>query len=492
MRMPLISPFRRVTARYSLLPYPLVRQSAVLGLAMLLSSCVSQPVPPDLSFHVPAQFKENQAWVSAAPADALPRGAWWHIYQLPALDALEQRLNENNSSLAAAAAHYRQAEAYSQQLRAARSPSLDLSGTASTLRQSINRPIRGATMPTYYNDFVVGAQASYEVDLWGRVRNLVASGKSAAEAEKANLASVQLSLQTELAQTYFMLCGMDAQADILRQSIAAYTKSLALTQNRLENGIASALDVARASTLLEQTKGQLEQLLAQRAVAEHAIAALVGSNVSDFSLPPTQVDWQVPVLPVGVPSTLLQRRPDIAAAQRNVEAATASLGVAKSAYYPSLTLSGLLGYESGSMGNLLTSPSLLWAFGPALAVNVFDGGKRKSQVAQAQAVLDQTVANYRTTVITAFQQVEDSLSTIDHLGKAAASEKLATEAADKALRISTSRYQLGGASYLEVTTSQLTALQAQRNLIASNTSLSVASVSLVRALGGGWQAEPAP
>lgn len=489
MHAPMIHVLTYALRRMTLQPVA-TRWLGMLGVTMLLSSCVTQPAPPDLTMQVPAHFKENQDWVSAAPADALPRGAWWQVYRLPALDALEQRLNENNASLAAAAAHYRQAEAYSQQLRAARSPSLDLSGTASNLRQSINRPIRGATTPTYYNDFIVGAQVNYEVDLWGRVRNLVAAGKSSAEAEKANLASVQLSLQTELAQTYFMLCGMDAQIEVLRLSIAAYTESLALTQNRLDNGIASGLDVARASTLLEQTKGQLEQLLAQRAVAEHAIAALVGSHVSDFSVPPARYDWQVPVLPVGVPSTLLQRRPDIAAAQRNVEAATASLGVAKSAFYPSLTLSGLLGYESGSMGSLLTSPSLLWAFGPALAVNVFDGGKRKAQQAQAQAMLDQAVANYRNTVITAFQQVEDSLSTIDHLGKAASAEKMATEAADKALRISTSRYQLGGASYLEVTTSQLTALQAQRNLIASNTSLTVASVSLVRALGGGWQAEP--
>ncbi len=444
---------------------------------------------------VAASYKETPAWMLgtagmvAKPADELPRGAWWKVYADAELDVLEQRLIANNPNLAAAVAHYAQAEAYSQQLRSGLFPSIDGSASAQRLRQSDNRPLRGSTSPSEYGDYSIGVQASYEVDLWGRISNLVKSGKATAQAEKADLESTRLSLQAQLAQNYIALRGTDQQIALLRDTVTAYKKALELTKFRHDNGIAPGLDVARADTQYQTAQSQVEQSLAQRAQYEHAIGALVGASVSEFAIASRIDDIAVPAIPLGVPSTLLQRRPDIAAAQRRVESASASVGVAKAAFFPNLTLAGALGFQSASASNWLSAPNTFWSIGPSVLLNLFDAGKRKAQVAQAQAVLDESGASYRGVVIGAFQQVEDNLALIDHYGKAAESQQFAVTAAKQSFDFSISRYRQGAASYLDVTTSQTAALQTQRDLLYLNTRRLQASIQLIRALGGGWTNE---
>ncbi len=466
--------------------------ATAFGITLMLQACSMAPAMKTPEVPVAANYKETPAWMVdtdgmvAKPADELPRGAWWKVYGDAELDALEERLIANNPDLAAAVAHYAQAEAFSRQLRSSLFPSLDGTANAQRLRQSENRPLRSATSPNEYNDYSIGVQASYEVDLWGRVSNLVKSGKATAQAEKADLESTRLSLQAQLAQNYIALRGIDQQVALLGDTVAAYRKALDLTKVRHDNGIAPGLDVARAETQYQTAQSQVEQSLAQRALAEHAIAALVGASVSEFSIASRVDEIAVPSIPLGVPSTLLQRRPDIASAQRRVESANASVGVAKAGFFPSLTLGGALGFESASASNWLTAPSTFWAIGPSVLMNLFDAGKRKAQVAQAQAVLDETGANYRGVVIGAFQQVEDNLALLNHYSKAAESQQSAAAAAKQSLDFSISRYRQGAASYLEVTASQTAALQTQRDLLDLNTRRLQASVQLIRALGGGW------
>ncbi|HEY3301406.1 MAG TPA: efflux transporter outer membrane subunit [Methylophilaceae bacterium] len=462
----------------------------------MLQACSMAPEMKIPEVPVAASYKETPSWMLgtdgmvAKPADDLPRGAWWKVYADTELDELEQRLIANNPDLAAAVAHYAQAEAYSRQLRSSLFPSIDGSVNAQRLQQSDNRPLRSTTSPSQYNDYSAGVQASYEVDLWGRVSNLVKSGKASAQAGKTDLESTRLSLQAQLAQNYIALRGIDQQIALLHDTVAAYRKTLDLTTVRHDNGIAPGLDVARAKSQYETAQSQVEQSLAQRALAEHAIAALVGASVSEFSITSRIDAISLPAIPLGVPSTLLQRRPDIASAQRRVEAATATIGVTKAAFFPSLTLNAALGFESASASNWLAAPSTFWAIGPSALLNLFDAGKRKAQVAQAQAVLEETGASYRGVVIGAFQQVEDNLALLNHYSKAAESQQSAATAAQQSLDFSISRYRQGAASYLEVTASQTAALQTQRDLLDLNTRRLQASVQLIRALGGGWADQP--
>jgi NodT family efflux transporter outer membrane factor (OMF) lipoprotein len=460
--------------------------AAALGLAFTLSACSMAPPLEIPQVPIASSYKETAPWMVAQPADELPRGAWWERYDSAELDALEAQLMTNNPDLAAASAHYAQAEAYTLQLRSDLFPTL--AGVASTQRnrQSDMRPLRLPVGPSQYSAYSLGMEASYEVDLWSRVRNLVASGLATEQAVKADFESTRLSLQAELANNYIALRGLDQQIALLRDTVAAYRKTVELTQQRHDGGIAPGLDVARAQTQYDSAQSLLEQALAQRALAEHAIAALVGVAVSEFSIAPRIDQIAMPSIPVGVPSTLLQRRPDIAAAQRRVAAANASIGVAKAAFFPDLTLSGVLGYQSSSAGNWIAAPNTFWAIGPTLLLNLFDAGKRRAQVAQAQAVLDATGAEYRGVVIRAFQQVEDNLALLNHYQLAAQSEQSASSAAKQSLGFAMSRYHEGAASYLEVTASQAALLQAERSLLDLNARRLQASVQLIRALGGGW------
>lgn len=469
---------------------PTSASGAVCALALLLGACSLAPPLETPEVPVAAQYKEGGPWKAAQPADHLPRGPWWRLYAEPELDALQERLVANSPDLAAAVARYNQAEAYTAQLRSGLFPVVDAIGSAERNRQSDRRPLRNSnSSQSEYSDYSVGVQAAYEIDLWGRVRNSVAAGQASAEAERADLESIRLSLQAQLAEHYILLRGLDQQIALLHDMVAAFGKSLELTKVRHQGGIAPSLDVARARTQYESARSRVEQALAQRALAEHAIAALVGAPVSDFSIAPRTGDIAVPAIPVGIPSTLLQRRPDIAAAQRRMAAANASIGVARAAYFPELTLGAVFGFQSGSAGSLISAPARFWAIGPAAVLNLFDHGRRRANEAQAQALLEEAGARYRTVAINAFQQVEDSLALIHHYGNAATSQQSAAEAALESLDFSMTRYREGASSYLDVTVSQTAALEAQQALVELNTRRLQASIQLIRALGGGWSVD---
>lgn len=462
------------------------------GVLAILGGCSFAPELKLPEVPVAQSYKEMQPWVPAEPADQLPRGAWWKLYGDAELNALQEKLVANSPDLAAALARYQQALAYSEQARAGLFPSLSANGQAGRSRVSEHRPLvpSNAVIPPTYSNYSIGLQANYELDLWGRVRNTVKAGVAEAAAVEADLESVRLSLQAQLAENFIVLRGLDQQLHILGETVQANDRALSITKTRHDAGIVAGLDVSRAQTQLETTRSQFEQVKAQRAVVEHAIAALVGESPSSFAIASRQDVIALPYIPLGMPSTLLQRRPDIAAAQRRVAAANANIGVAKTAYFPALSLSAAFGYQSVSTGNWLTAPSNFWSIGPGMLFQLFDGGRRKAQVAQAEAVLDESGARYRGVVLEAFQQVEDNLARLNHYQSAADAEQAAAQAAQKSMEFAMSRYREGAANYLEVTSAQTQALDTQRALLTLNVSQLRASVDLIRALGGGWQQPP--
>ena len=457
-----------------------------LAAAVTLGGCSLAPklTLPDIP--VAATYKEESPWTPAQPADGLPRGDWWTMFGESELDALEKRLVEHSPDLAAALARYNQASAYSDQLRSGLFPSVALGVDAERDRQSDMKPLRSATSPSDYNSFTAGVQVDYELDLWGRIRNEVAAGRAQAQAYAADLESARLSLQAQLADDYIVLRGLDRQIALLNETVSAYEKALALTQARHDGGIAAGLDIARAQTQLSTSRSLVAQTLAARAISEHAIAALIGESASEFSIEPRQSVIVLPDVPVGVPATLVQRRPDIAAAERRVAANNASVGVARAAFFPSITLSSTTGYQSTAGGSWITAPNIFWSIGTSLLFDVFDAGKRKAQVAQAQAALDESGSVYRSVVLAAFQQVEDGLAQVHHYRTAATEENAAMTAAERSLNFSLTQYREGAVSYLEVVTSQTVTLQTQLESLNLDTTQLRASVQLIRALGGGW------
>lgn len=460
-----------------------------LGLSLALAGCSLAPPLQLPEVATAAQYKEQAPWTAAAPADRLPREHWWTLYGDAELDRLQQQLQANSPDLAAALARYEQARAYGDQLHSGLFPSLGLGGNASRERQSATRPPTGSSSPRFFESYDLGLQAAYELDLWGRVRNSVAAGDHATAAAAADLESARLSLQAELADDYIVLRGLDQQGALLADTVTAYDKAVALTQKRRDAGIASGLDVARAQTQLDMARSQVAQNLAQRAVAEHAIAALVGESPSGFSLAAGSQPVRLPAIPLDLPSTLLQRRPDIAAAQRRTAAANASVGVARAAWFPSIGLNASFGYQSNQAGGWLSAPNAAWAIGPSLLLDLFDTGKRRAQVTQARAALDEAGANYRGVVLGAFQQVEDNLALLQHYKTATEAEQSAVASARRSLDFAMTRYREGAVSYLEVVQSQTSALTAQRAALDLDTRQLRASVALIRALGGGWQAD---
>ena len=468
-----------------------------LATAVTLAGCslapkLTLPDVPVAATYKEAPPKQEAPWTAAQPADGLSRGDWWTMFGDSDLNSLETRLVENSPDLAAALARYNQAKAFSDQLRSGLFPSLALAGTAERDRQSAMRPLRGANSPNDYNSFTAGVQANYELDLWGRIRNEVAAGKAQAQASAADLESARLSLQAQLADDYIVLRGLDRQIAVLNETVTAYDKALALTQARHDGGIAAGLDVARAQTQLGTSRSLVAQTLALRAVSEHAIAALIGESASQFSIAPRQAAIVLPEVPVGVPATLVQRRPDIAAAERRVAANNASVGVARAAFFPAITLSSTIGYQSTASGNWITAPNLFWSVGTSLLVELFDAGKRKAQVAQAQAALDETGSVYRGVVLAAFQQVEDGLAQVHHYRTASTEEHSAMTAAQRSLDLSLTQYREGAASYLDVVTSQTVTLQTELASLDLDTTELRASVQLIRALGGGWTSAQMP
>jgi NodT family efflux transporter outer membrane factor (OMF) lipoprotein len=457
--------------------------------ALLIHGCsFVTPYQPPIVAPVKDAWRDS-LWKEAQPSDELPRGSWWRLFGDKKLNELQEKMELNNPTLAIAVARYDQSTAYVRQLGAAQFPSLDADAGFTRNRQSDHRPLRNPNQPEFYNSNTVSTLLNYELDLWGRIRNSIAAGQATAQASAADLESTRLSLHALLAEHYIRLRNVDAQSNLLAESIKVFEKNLTFVENRHSGGIASGLDVARAETQVNIVRAELSELKIQRAVYEHAIASLVGESATAFKIP-SVLDLDLikpPRIPVGLPSTLLQRRPDIASAERKAEAANARIGVAKAAFFPSISLSGsLIGFQNAGGSDLLTAPNLFWSIGPRVFFNIFDGNLRQSQVDQAKAVLDQAGQEYRAVVLQAFQQVEDELVRLKYLKQQIMEQNAAAISAHKAETLANYRYKNGAVTYLEVSTAQTVALQAERGLLALRAQSLVASVGLIRGLGGGW------
>ncbi len=456
-------------------------------LMLALAGCSLAPTYQRPAMAIPAAYKDHSGlWTQATPGDMQSRGDWWKIFGDSTLDGLETRLDQANPSLAVALARYDIATAYEGEVRSQLFPQIGAEASPTNNRQSNNRPLRGSNQPDEYEANTAQLSAGYDLDLWGRIRNEVAAGNAQAQAADADLASAKLSLESQLADQYILLRGYDIQAHIIDGSLDEYRKGLTTTENRFAGGIASGLSVSRAKTQLSDAMAQAAEVTAQRALAEHAIASLVGEPASSFSLPASDVQIGLPEIPVGIPSTLLERRPDIAAAERRTFAANADIGVARAAFYPDFSLSAILGWQNTGNGSLLSAGNRMWALGPLASLNLFDGGLLRAKERKAQAEFDEAAGQYRATVLNAFQQVEDNLSLLTNLSREAHDEDAAADAAKDSAQIATNRYSEGIVNYLDVVTAQTSYLQAARNAEQVRMRRLQASVDLIRALGGGW------
>jgi len=464
------------------------RPQLCVVLALALAGCNLAPDyhPPALT--APADYKETGPWHAAKPADDLSRGPWWERFGDRRLDALEVRVEGANPDLAAAAARYDQARALADEAAAGLSPQVALGGSLSDNRQSGDRPLRGSGQPNYYGANQVGVAAGYEFDFWGRIHNMAVSGTRSAQASAADLATLRLGLQAELAVAYFTVRGLDDQAALLQDSVAAYEKSLSLTQRLVAGKIVAGMDVSRARTQLETARAQLSDTQARRSIAEHSVALLVGAAPADFSLQRETNDIALPSIPAGVPSTLLQRRPDIAAAERRVAAANSVVGVTRAAFYPTLSLGLLGGFQSTNL-NFFNLPDSVWSIGPGITLPLLDGGRLDAEEAAAVAQFKEAGANYRSAVLRAFREVEDDAAQLRWLASEADSEAAAVTAAQQTLDAAMRLYRQGAGSYLDVTTAQIALLQAQQAALDVKTRRLLADVGLIRALGGGWGAD---
>ena len=458
--------------------------------AAFAAGCAVNPPYVAPSATPPPAFRENANWKTAEPADQTLRGNWWDRYGDATLGALETRIAVSNQTLKAAEAQFDQARAAVVYSRAGLSPQVATS--PSITRASVSNNRATPSIQGSYGDFLLPASVSYEADVWGRVRGLIQNSQAAAQATAADVELVSLSLHAELAVDYFALRGLDAERQILDQAVANYEKALELTESRFHGGVASAEDVAQAETQLETTRAQTVDVGVGRAQYEHAIAVLVGEPASSFTLAPAPIAAEPPAIPAGLPSALLERRPDVAGAERRVAAANAEIGVARTAYYPLLALTGVGGFESASLGTWLAGASNFWSIGPAALMTVFDGGRRRAINEQARAVYTQTTAAYQETVLVAFREVEDNLAALRLLDEEAAIQARAVAAAERSLTLATNRYRGGVTSYLEVTAAQSAALANERTAVNLRTRRMVASVLLVKALGGGWDHSQLP
>jgi NodT family efflux transporter outer membrane factor (OMF) lipoprotein len=461
------------------------RPGVVLAL-LAISACAPKVkyVPPTVE--VAPAFRENADWKTAQPADDALRGNWWELFGDPDLNALEQQIDVSNQTLKAADARFAQARALFRATRASLFPTVDVLPSAVRAEPSGNRPASNVHQAA--NDFVLPVDVSYEADVWGRIHTAVSASRAVAQASAADLETARLSLHAELAVDYFALRGADRDRQLLDAAVVSFEKALELTQNRFQGGIASQADVAQAETVLETTRAQAVDVAVRRASLEHAIAILVGKPASALTIAVMPMSGAPPAVPAVVPSALLERRPDIAAAERRVAAANAQLGVATAAFYPRLLLSGAAGFESSPLGSLLTGTSSFWTIGPALIVNVFDAGRRRAVSDQARAAQDEATAVFRQAVLVAFSEVEDQLAALRILDQEATIQRRAVDAAERSLVQATNRYRGGLASYLEVTSAQTAALVNQLTAVGILTRRMAASVLLMKGLGGGWQA----
>jgi NodT family efflux transporter outer membrane factor (OMF) lipoprotein len=462
----------------------------------LLAACTVGPNYVRPTADTPAAFKEMEGWKTAQPRDQELRGKWWEPFNDPLLNNLEEQISISNQNLVQAAAQFRQARALVQSARAGYLPTV--SGGASVTRaQSSSNPgsqnqASVQSSRSTSTNYSLSLDAVWEPDLWGRVRRTVESNEAGAQASAADLEALRLSIQAELAQNYFQLRALDAQKQLFDDTIAAYQRSLTLTQNQYTAGVVAKVDVIQAQTQLKTTQAQALDIGVQRAQLEHAIALLIGKPASNYSLAAAPLTASPPPLPGGLPSSLLERRPDIAAAERRMAAANAQIGVAEAAYYPSLTLSASGGFQSSSFSNWLTAPSRFWSVGPALAQTLFDGGLRRAQTDQAIAAYDANVAGYRQTVLNGFKEVEDNLAALRILEEEAAIQDEAVQNARQSVALTTNQYKAGIVSYLNVALVQATALANERTAVDVLNRRLAASVLLVKALGGGWNASDLP
>jgi NodT family efflux transporter outer membrane factor (OMF) lipoprotein len=469
---------------------PVIDRATKIGLAMTgalaLGACSLAPEYSKPDVGAPAAYKDIGPWTSADPNDAAPRAKWWTAFHDPTLNLLEDQIDTANPDLAAALAAYDQARAYAAEARSDLIPTVGLTDSNTYNRQSDERPLRGANQPNEYAANTIGPQIDYEFDFWGRVRNRVAAGEAQAQATAADLATARLSLHATLADDYLSLRGLDAQSQLLATTVDAYGRAFRLTQARHNGGAASGLDVDRASTQLSSARAQVSDVEAQRALYEHAIASLVGRPAPGFTISVATTPQLIPVIPPGLPSTLLERRPDIAAAERRAFAANREIGVARAAFYPAVTLDAFGGYQNTGGDNLLITPNTFWTIGPQLAMTLFDGGRLRAGVAASRAAFLLASANYRTVVLTAFQQVQDQLALADHYSAEATDEAAAVRTAKATTQLSLIRYREGATNYLDVVTAQTAQLQAEQTALNLETRRQQAAVNLVRALGGGW------
>jgi NodT family efflux transporter outer membrane factor (OMF) lipoprotein len=458
-----------------------------------LGGCTVGPNYVRPKAEVPADYKESNDWKVAQPSAEAIKGKWWEVYKDPLLNTLEEKIDVSNQSLKAAQAQFLQARAAVRISRSFLFPTVTADPAIARERFSQNRPLGVVGNTQTFNDFQVpGIDASYELDVWGRVRRTVEQSRSQAQASAADLASVGLSLHAELAMDYFQLRGLDTQKQLLDSTVVAYQKALDLTQTRFKGGLASDVDVAQAQTQLETARAQSIDVEVQRAAFEHAIAVLTGQPPSTFTLAPSPMDAPPPPIPPGLPSDLLERRPDVSAAERRMQAANAQIGIARAAYFPLITLTGQGGFESIAAGTLFQGPSGLWAVGGTALETLFDAGRRRGTSDQAKAAYDQSIDNYRQTVLSAFQEVEDNMAALRILQGEAQTEEVAVGAAKHSVELSITRYRGGVTSYLEVTTAQSAALTDEVTAVTILTRRMTASVLLIKAVGGGWDASQIP
>lgn len=450
--------------------------------AAALAGCTAGPEYRRPEVSTPPSYRwAGEDWKRAQPADSLPRGKWWELFADPQLNALAQRVEISNQTLRAAEARYRQAQALVRQARAELSPTVT-GGAAADRSRSPGSPARVA------NSYELALGASWEPDLWGRVRRSVEAADTASQASAADLESARLSALVTLAQSYIALRTVDMQAQLLKDTVAAFQRSLDLTRNRYAVGVAGKADVVLAEVQLKSGQADLVELGLQRAQLEHAIALLTGEPASTFSIAPAPFAAAVPKIPASMPSELLERRPDIAAAERRVAAANARIGVAESAFYPSLTLSATGGLRNARFADLIAAPSRFWALGATLAQLLFDGGARQAVTDQARAAHDEEIALYRQSVLTGFQEVEDNLAALKILEEEASLQDAVVRGARQSVELALNQYKAGTVNYLSVIVLQAAALNHERTAVNLLGRRLTASVLLVKALGGGWDA----
>jgi NodT family efflux transporter outer membrane factor (OMF) lipoprotein len=463
-----------------------------LGAALLLAGCDFAPHYKVPTVSVPASYRDTTIWRSATPADTGIRPDSWTGFGDPILDKLEAELNRQNLTLAAAAAAFDQARASAAQAEAGLLPSFGLEGgLAKTVAPSSTNTLAAHGLEPFFVQNTFAGSLSYELDIWGRIRNEVAAGRAAAQATGADLAFVRLSLQATLGSTYLLLRGLDAQQDLFLHTVAAYQQAFEIAENRFKGKISPEMDVTRAQAQLESARSQLHDVFAKRALAEHAIATLIGVPAPVFSIAPSLKPIHLPELPPAVPATLLQRRPDIAAAERRVAAANAMIGVARAAYFPNIELNAVAGFQSANL-SVFNAPSEFWSLGATLRLPIFEGGFLNAQEAATIATYNAATANYRNTVLTAFQDVQDSLSQLRYYGNAEADDQRAVVAAQHTLDMAMALYKDGATDFLQVVVAQESLLGAQQHLLQLQTQYLQAGVQLMRALGGGWSEQDLP